>query len=101
MNKAWPGRHILSFVTETFSVHKTNGENQWRQMAWGSGRKESDFQRICNTEQSQAKQSTELGILDSSVISAGCVTGVMRKKIRGLNTGILLLCPSPCTSLAS
>lgn len=42
-NEAWAGRHILPFLTETFFVHKTNGENQWKQMAQGNGRKETDL----------------------------------------------------------
>lgn len=28
MNGAWAGRHILPFMTETYFVHKTNGESQ-------------------------------------------------------------------------
>lgn len=46
MNEAWAGRHILPFVTEIFFlVHKTNGESQWKQMAQGNGRKETDLLR--------------------------------------------------------
>lgn len=88
MNEAWAGRHILPFVTKTFFVHKTNGENQRKQMAQGNGRKETDLLRTYNTEESCAKQSTELGILDSSVTSTRC-EGSEEEKIRGLNTGSL------------
>lgn len=52
MNEAWAGRHILPFVTTVFFVHKTNGENQWKQMAQGNGRKETDLPRTYNTEES-------------------------------------------------
>lgn len=52
MNEAWVGRHILPFVTTVFFVHKTNGENQQKQMAQGNGRKETDLPRTYNTEES-------------------------------------------------
>lgn len=55
MNKAWAGRHILPFVTKTFFVHKTSGEDQQKQMAQGNGRKETDLLRTYNTEESCAK----------------------------------------------
>lgn len=55
MNEEWAGRHIPPFMTETFYVHKTNGEDQWKLMAQSNERKETDLKRIHNTEESCAK----------------------------------------------
>lgn len=96
MNEAWAGRHILPFVTETFFVHKTNGENQWKQMAQGNGRKETNLLRTQRNDGQTRAGNT--GLFRDFNWLCGWSD---EEKAWGLNTGTLLPCSSLCTSQAS
>lgn len=87
MNEAWAGRHILPFVTTVFFVHKTNGENQWKQMAQGNGRKETDLPRTYNTEESCKVEHRGGNTGHFSDFNWLCDWSD-EEKIRGLNTGL-------------
>lgn len=104
MNEARAGRHILPFVTTVFFVHKTNGENQWKQMAQGNGRKETDLPRTYNTEESckvEHRGGNTGHFSDFNWLCDWSDEEKIRVLNTGLKTGFLWLCPSLCTSQAN